>query len=318
MRHLVALGALAGVLIAVSELGLRSESIEPSCGERGRSCAEGGVRGAKPRDQDTNWEVVVLGIAQDAGIPHLGCNRGICLRIRAGERKAERVASIGVVNVKLGKAYLFDATPDFVSQVHSLTGGRPPDAIFLTHGHIGHYTGLMFLGRESIDASNVPVYGTERMGTLLRSGGPWSQLVSRNNIDLHLIGPDRPIDLGDGLRVTAFVVPHRDEFTDTLGFLIEGPRKRALFVPDIDQWQKWSRDVRQLAETVDLALVDGTFASADEIPGRSIADIPHPLMPATRELFRGTRALLRFIHINHTNQEIDASDVVKDGFRFPI
>ena len=262
------------------------------------------------------WELVVLGIAQDAGIPQLGCTQALCASIRAGKRKPERVASIGLVNQALGKAYLFDATPDFVSQVHSLTGGRLPNAIFLTHGHIGHYTGLMYLGRESIDARAVPVYGTARMKTFLETNGPWSLLVSRKNIDLHVMTPDQPIDLGDEIRVTPMLVPHRDEFTDTVGYLIQGPSKRVLYIPDIDQWQKWNRNVREVVGRVDLALLDGTFASASEIPGRSIADVPHPLMPATRELLRSTKAALWFIHLNHTNLELDAKDVVRDGMRF--
>ncbi len=204
------------------------------------------------------------------------------------------------------------------SQVTSLTGGRPPDAIFLTHGHIGHYTGLMYLGRESMDAKHVPVYGTARMGEFLRTNGPWSLLVSRENIDLRTMAPDRVVDLGDGVRVTALLVPHRDEFTDTVGYLIQGPRHSALYIPDIDQWQKWNRSIREIADTVDLVLLDGTFASADEIPGRSIADIPHPLIPATRELLRGVHAQVWFIHLNHTNRQIDAKDVVRDGQTFDM
>ena len=261
------------------------------------------------------WEIVVLGIAQDAGIPHLGCTQTLCASIRAGKRQRERVASLGVVNRATGRAYLFDATPDFVSQLTDLTGGRTPDGIFLTHAHIGHYTGLVYLGRESIDARGVPVYGTAGMTRFLRDSGPWSQLVSRKNIELHSIAPDAAIDLGDGLRVTALLVPHRDEFADTVGYLIESAAHRALFIPDIDQWQKWPRPIRALADTVDFAFLDGTFASADEIPGRSIADIPHPLMPATRDLLRGTRARLLFIHLNHTNRQIDAADVARDRQR---
>jgi pyrroloquinoline quinone biosynthesis protein B len=176
----------------------------------------------------------------------------------------------------------------------------------------------MFLGRESVDAPGVPVYGTTSMKSYLESNGPWSQLVSRHNIDLRVVTPDRVIDLGDGIRVTPVVVPHRDEFTDTVGYLIQGPSKRVLYIPDIDQWQKWTQSVRSVVDSVDLALLDGTFASTTEIPGRSIADIPHPLMPATRELLRGTRAAVWFIHLNHTNLEIDAKDVARDGMRFLI
>ena len=266
--------------------------------------------------QASAWELVVLGVAQDAGIPHLGCTQPLCTSIRAGTRRAERVASLGLANRATGRAYLFDATPDYVNQVHALTGGRPPDGIFLTHAHLGHYTGLMYLGRESIDAKGVPVYGTGRMTAFLRDNGPWSQLVDRRNIELRVVVPDRAIDLGDGVRVTPMLVPHRDELSDTVGYLIEGPATAALYIPDIDQWQKWPRSIRELADRVDLALLDGTFASAEEIPGRSIADIPHPLMPATRERLRGTRAALWFIHLNHTNRELDAADVVREGQRF--
>jgi len=272
---------------------------------------------AWPRAQGAGaWELVVLGRAQDAGIPQLGCTQVACLDRREGRRPVERVSSLGLRHTGTGRSFLFDATPDLPSQLQTLTGGRVPDGIFLTHGHIGHYTGLMYLGRESISASKVPVYGTTRMAAYLTSNGPWSQLVSLGNIVLQRMAYDQPVDVGDGLRVTAFPVPHRDEFTDTVGYLIEGPRKKALFIPDIDQWSKWSRDIRALADTVDYAFLDATFASAGEIPGRSTADIPHPLMSDTRARLKGTRAQLWFIHLNHTNQEIDAADVVKDGQRF--
>ena len=45
-----------------------------------------------------NWEIVVLGIAQDGGIPQLGCARPICQDIRAGKRPAEKVSSLGLIN----------------------------------------------------------------------------------------------------------------------------------------------------------------------------------------------------------------------------
>ncbi len=271
--------------------------------------------GALP-SRASHWEIVVLGVAQDAGIPHLGCNQELCRSIREGRRRPERVSSLGLVNRLLGVSYLFDATPDMVSQLGTLNGGQPPTAVFLTHAHIGHYTGLMFLGRESLNAKGVPVYGSERMAGFLRTNGPWSQLVSLSNIEVRAMAPDAAVPLADGVRVVSFTVPHRDEFTDTVGYLIERGSKRALFIPDIDQWSKWPRSIRTLADSVDLAFLDGTFASADELPGRSIADIPHPLIPQTRELLRGSRAGVWFIHLNHTNKELGQKDVVRDGQRF--
>lgn len=263
------------------------------------------------------WELVVLGIAQDAGIPHLNCQQALCTAIRAGKRRAERVASLGLRDRAGGRAYLFDATPDVNAQVHALTGGRPPDGIFLTHAHIGHYTGLMYLGRESIGAREVPVHATPRMVDYLTRNGPWSQLVSLGNIVTRPLDYDAPLALPGGVRVTAFRVPHRDEYSDTVGYRIEGPRSRALFIPDIDRWEKWDRSVRELADTVDLAFLDGTFASPAEV-NRNIEEIPHPMMPATRALLKGTRAKLWFIHVNHTNAELEAADVVREGMTFPM
>jgi len=268
------------------------------------------------RQQSGGWEIVVLGIAQDQGIPQLGCDQELCRSIREGKRKPERVSSLGLVNRARGISYLFDATPDMVSQLATLNGGKSPSAVFLTHGHIGHYTGLMYFGRESLDAKSVPTYGTARMVDFLTKNGPWSLLVSRSNLELRTLSPDVAVSLEDGITVTALLVPHRDEFTDTVGYLIEHAGRRALFIPDIDQWSKWSRSIRGLVDTVDLAFLDGTFASAEEVPGRSTADIPHPLIPVTRELLKGTKASVWFIHLNHTNTEIGARDVVRDNQRF--
>jgi pyrroloquinoline quinone biosynthesis protein B len=267
--------------------------------------------------QSANWELVVLGIAQDGGIPQLGCVRPLCLDIRAGKRPPETVSSLGLINRRTGTAYVFDATPDFPAQLQRLTGGKLPAGIFLTHAHIGHYTGLMFLGRESVNAASVPVYATERMSAYLRGNGPWSQLVSIPTIVLRTVAYDQPVVLDAGVSVTAFKVPHRDEFSDTVGFRINGPTRSALFIPDIDRWEKWDRSIRELANTVDYAFLDGTFASATEI-NRPIEDIPHPLMSRTRELLSGIKAKLWFIHINNSNGEIDAADVVKEGMTFPM
>jgi pyrroloquinoline quinone biosynthesis protein B len=270
--------------------------------------------GAQPA---RDWEIVVLGVAQDGGIPQLGCDRPNCRDVREGRRQAEKVSSLGLIERRSSAAYVFDATPDLPSQLQALSGGRSPAGIFLTHAHIGHYTGLMYFGRESVNASGIPVYATDRMGAFLRSNGPWSQLVQLSNIALRPLVYDRPVVLEGGVRVTAFPVPHRDEFSDTVGFRIDGPRRSAIFIPDIDRWEKWDRSIRALADEVDYAFLDGTFASPEEI-NRPIDEIPHPMMGRTRELLKGARAQLWFIHVNNSNAELDAPDVAREGMRFPL
>ena len=269
------------------------------------------------RPESSGWELSVLGVAQDGGMPHLGCTTPPCSTVRSGGRSAEKVSSMGLVHRPTGRVYIFDATPDFPSQFHSLTDRKQPDGIFLTHAHIGHYTGLMYLGKETLGAKMVPVYVTKRMGEFLRTNGPWDLLVKDGRIDLRILEADRPVDLGDGLSVVPIPVPHRDEYSDTVGFLIRGPRASGIFLPDIDRWEKWDRDIRQLADSLDYLFLDGTFGSGEELPGRDLSRIPHPFMTDTRKLLKGTKGRLWFIHLHHSNPALGRDeDVVLEGMRF--
>jgi pyrroloquinoline quinone biosynthesis protein B len=213
------------------------------------------------------------------------------------------VASLGLVDTIAGKRFVIDATPDFEAQVARL--GGLPDGILLTHAHIGHYLGLAQLGREVVNAREMPVYCTPSMARFLRENGPWKRLVTLGNIAIHEIEPDREFALTDSLHVTALRVPHRDEDSDTVAYLVAGPSRKLLWLPDIDKWEKWDRRVEDLVRETDIAFLDGTFSSAEEIPGRSLAEIPHPLVPET--VARLLKASVSphevfFIHLNHTNR----------------
>lgn len=283
---------------------------------------------------------LVLGVAQDGGLPHIGCTQQACLTARRDPTRRERVAALGLIDDALGQRFLIDATPDLASQIESLNGGalprvpvdrrRPVDGILLTHAHIGHYAGLMYLGREALAAQGVPVYATPRMARFLRENGPWSQLVSLGNIELREIEPEREFPLTPGLRVTARRVPHRDEYSDTVGYVVRGTQRSVLYIPDIDKWERWERSLEDEVGRVDLALLDGSFYSADELPGRSLAEIPHPLISETLTRLRirpALRARVLFIHLNHTNRLLwdpelqrdeEGPRVAKDGEEHPL
>ncbi|MCH2101163.1 MAG: MBL fold metallo-hydrolase [Planctomycetes bacterium] len=249
----------------------------------------------------------VLGIAQDAGLPHIGCVCTHCETARA-EGHRELVASAAVEG-KTGW-WLLDATPDLPAQIHAQ--GSMPKGIFLTHAHIGHYTGLMYLGREALGAQAMPVWCSPRMASYLRSNGPWSQLVELGQIEIREFRSDVPVKLEPGLQLTAFQVPHRDEFSDTHGFLIEHFEPPAVnrsaslvFLPDIDQWEKWDYPIEKLLQADTHLLIDGTFWSGAELPHRNLDEIPHPLVSRSIERLgptaRETGAQVRFFHLNHSN-----------------
>ncbi len=273
-----------------------------------------GLQTVTVRHLSSPVEAVVLGIAQDGGVPHAGCRQKLCVEARRDPAKRKLVASLGLIDNTAKKRFVIDATPDFAEQMERL--GGLPDGILLTHAHIGHYLGLAQLGREVLNTKAVPVYCTASMARFLRENRPWSRLVAQENISIHEIEPGTEFALTENLHVTALKVPHRDEDSDTVAYLVRGPQRRLLWLPDIDKWEKWDRRVEQFAADPRLtALLDGTFVEADEIPGRSIADIPHPLVSETtaRILANGNPAAkIFFVHLNHTNHLFWDAAAVRD------
>jgi pyrroloquinoline quinone biosynthesis protein B len=274
--------------------------------------------------------LVVLGIAQDGGYPQAGCRKECCARAWRDASLRRSVACLGIVDPATGERWLLDATPDFREQLRALDEIAPPASvpglagILLTHAHIGHYTGLMHLGREAMGAHHVPVYAMSRMREFLASNGPWDQLVRLENIELRSLRADEPVTLNGRLTATPIPVPHRGEYSETVGFRIVGPNRSVLYISDIDKWARWDRPIEKLIAEVDVAYLDGTFFSEGEIPGRSMAEVPHPFIEESMRRFASLpaaeRAKIRFTHLNHTNPALQADsparrEIERAGFR---
>ncbi|MDB4458997.1 MBL fold metallo-hydrolase [bacterium] len=259
----------------------------------------------------TSPYLIVLGTAQDAGYPQAGCAKDCCKPAWRDASTRRFPTSIALVDPISKERWMFDCTPSFPFQLRLLDDiekhESTPDlnGIFLTHAHIGHYTGLVHLGREVIGSKSVPVYAMPRMKSFLKQNGPWSQLLRLNNIDIRPLAADKSIRLNARLSVTPFLVPHRDEFSETVGFRIDGPEISVLFIPDIDKWGKWSRQIEDQLKQVDVAYLDGTFYAEGELPNRAMSEIPHPFIVESMKRFKKLHAIernkVRFIHMNHTN-----------------
>lgn len=254
--------------------------------------------------------VVVLGTAQDGGFPHIGC-QAHCQLAHKDPTLARYVVSLALVDSVAKQWWLVEATPHMDKQLQyfqELTNGRYPylpSGIFITHAHIGHYTGLMFLGREALGAKEVPVYALPKMIDFLQTQGPWSQLIGLGNIRPLAMQENVPLQLNERIHVAAMAVPHRDEFSETAAFTIGTSQRSYLFIPDIDKWSKWDKDIIQLVKSVDYAFLDATFFQEGELPNRPMAEVPHPFVAETMALFSneeaGIRSRIHFIHFNHTN-----------------
>ncbi len=273
--------------------------------------------------------LVVLGTVQDAGSPHIACKKECCKELFVNPDANRKVVSLGLIDAENEKTYLFEATPDISEQLKNLKNKSPfnateiPNGIFITHAHIGHYTGLMYLGKEATNTKNAVVYAMPKLKTFLETNGPWGQLVSNKNIGLEEIHNNEEINLSPNIKVMPIRVPHRDEYSETVGFRIIGPNKSVLFIPDIDKWQKWETSIVEAVVDVDYALIDATFYDAAEINNRDISEIPHPFVIETMELFKNeadsTKNKIHFIHLNHTNpllnpESEESNTVLARGF----
>ena len=264
-----------------------------------------------------NFSLKILGVVQDGGLPHLGSNKLCC----ENYEKRRYVTSVMLINNENNESYLFDASPDINEQLNFMGDRIKKDlkGIFLTHAHIGHYTGLMYFGREALNSKSINVYAMPRMKKFLENNGPWSQLVSLKNISIKEINNNSKFSIDPNVIIQPIEVPHRAEFSETVGYKIYGPNKTALFIPDIDKWYLWETSIVDEIMKVDYALIDATFYDSKEINYRDISEIPHPFVIESMELFdeldTNEKNKIYFIHLNHTNPLLDKNS---DEYKYVI
>lgn len=277
---------------------------------------------------------VLLGTAQDAGFPHVGCRNACCERAWSDPSRHRLPCCLGIVDPDSQQRWMIDCTPEFPRQLRRLderfpieSAGPPLDGILLTHAHIGHYTGLISLGTEALAAAEQRVFVMPRMQQFLQENAPWNRLIAEGHVVLQPMTNGRELALNERISVTPLLVPHRDEFSETVAFILRGPDRSLLYLPDIDAWDHWETPVEQIVAKVDVAYLDGSFYDRSELPGRNHAEIPHPCLIESlsrfRDLAADERRKIRFFHFNHTNPALDpesaaAATVTAAGFRIAM
>ena len=276
-----------------------------------------------------NQYITILGTAQDGGFPHIGCQKKCCDDFYKGISPKQKVVSLGLIDKEAQQKFLFEATPDISTQLADLEKNHLKtrtiiDGVFITHAHMGHYAGLLYFGKEALGKKNIPVYAMPKMKNFLINNGPWSQLVTTKNIAFSNLRKDKVVQLNNSLKVTPFLVPHRDEFSETVGYKIEGKNKSALFIPDINKWSLWEKNIVEEVKKVDYAFLDATFFKEGEI-NRPMSEVPHPFIEETVDLFKNesltTKNKVIFIHFNHTNPALqpiskERNELTLLGYKF--
>lgn len=263
-------------------------------------------------ENDCSPFIYILGTAQDGGYPQTGCLKNCCNKLWDSKQLQNYVTSLALIMPTDKSYYIFDCTPDFKYQLKLTQQFLPinPSGIFLTHAHMGHYVGLLNLGRECMNSKNLDVYAYEKMSKFLKNNAPFSQLISIENIKINELKENEKVHLSSNIIIEHFLVDHRGEYSETCGYRIIGPNKKVIFIPDIDSFD--DIDIRKLVLENDYIFLDGTFYSGEEINFRNIKEIPHPLIEDSVKLFDSLlsyedKSKVYFIHLNHTNPLWDKS-----------
>ena len=264
---------------------------------------------------DEQLKLLVLGTAQDGGYPQAGCSEKCCAEAWNDIKMKRFISSQAILSG--GDCWLIDITPDFSYQLRMIETvlNKKPNicGIFITHAHMGHYTGLMELGLEVLNTQNIPVYVMAKMKSFLEENAPFTQLVEQNNIQLQKLEEDASVKLKKNISIAPFLVPHRNEFSETVGFKIRSQSKSLLYIPDIDSWDTWDQDINDLICRNDILLLDGTFFNNKELPGRNLQDVPHPFLKESLQKFslleEVDRDKVYFTHLNHSNPVIQISSL---------
>ncbi|CAF1300867.1 unnamed protein product [Rotaria sordida] len=263
-----------------------------------------------------NIEILLLGTAQDGGMPQIRCQCKNCSAVHDGKISQQYTVSLAIIDRNTNQVWLIDCSPDFRAQCtllqnhFGLNNSFKLEGIFLTHLHMGHYVGLFQFGRETIDWKGLKIYGTESVCQFFQSNQPWSTYIQIGNFLINPLLPQTEIQLSTNLFIKSQLVPHRAEFSDTVGYFIRGPSRNIFYCPDVDSWEHgWSNENGLLpidiVKNVDQAFLDATFFSSDELPNRNIDEIPHPTVLQTLEKFKGLENKITLIHFNHSNPLYD-------------
>ena len=274
-------------------------------------------------------EVTLLGVAQDGARPQAGCTQPCCAGLTAEDTMFP--VSLGIIDDS-GDGHLIEATR-YLSEQFRIWGASSLDSVWLTHAHFGHVDGLGLFGKETMASRNLDLHVSDEMFHLIEETPQLAIMLKQGVFNDNVFQNGQHIPLNGQLSIYPIKVPHRDEFSDMHAFLSCGPKKRLLFLTDHDSWQQTldfhhQPDIRSWLRhlQVDIALLDGTFWSEDELGGRSQENVPHPPVKQTLQMLGPRKAddpEIIFIHLNHTNPLYDESspayqEVIENGWQVGV
>ena len=260
--------------------------------------------------------VTILGTAQDGGIPQAGCSCERCNEAHKDLKLRKYPVSLGIIGTD-GSKHIIEVTKNLSEQlmIWSTNGNELfiPETVSITHLHLGHVEGIGQFGKPVMASKEVDVFLSHKNKNIFDERSDIKLMIEENNIRTHAKNFNQLFEpmQGCGFSLQFISIPHRSELGDTAAIIIKGNKRNILFMPDQDSWKEtleyYSKEnIREFLKMFDIneALIDGTFWSMEELPGRNISEIPHPTIQDSLKLL-GKRMendpRISFLHLNHSN-----------------
>ena len=260
--------------------------------------------------------VTILGTAQDGGIPQAGCSCERCNEAHKDLRLRKYPVSLGIIGTD-GSKHIIEVTKNLSEQlmIWSTNGNELfiPETVSITHLHLGHVEGIGQFGKPVMASKEVDVFLSHKNKNIFDERSDIKLMIEENNIRTHAKNFNQLFEpmQGCGFSLQFISIPHRSELGDTAAIIIKANKRNILFMPDQDSWEEtleyYSKEnIREFLKMFDIneALIDGTFWSMEELPGRNISEIPHPTIQDSLKLL-GKRMendpRISFLHLNHSN-----------------
>ncbi|MBB5062444.1 pyrroloquinoline quinone biosynthesis protein PqqB [Granulicella mallensis] len=272
----------------------------------------------------------LLGTAAGGGIPQWNCACKLCdLCRKSPEIVQPRMQLQASFSADAENWFLINASPDLRMQIEahpelqpsSRLGKRntPIRGIILTSADLDQVLGVLLL-REF---QPLTLYATALVREVLESNS-FFRMLHRvpDQLTWVEISPQESFTLGGGITCTPIPfqggLPYyaRESHIEqpgqtTLGLVLEADGQRLAYTPSVPEV---TDELRDLYDSCDAILVDGTFWSDEELSSthagtplaRSIGHVPMSGDDGTLSLLNNTSARQKiYVHINNTNPVLD-------------
>jgi pyrroloquinoline quinone biosynthesis protein B len=276
--------------------------------------------------------VRVLGSAAGGGVPQWNCGCVHCAAARRG-LAPRRSQSSFAVSAEGETWWLINVSPDVAAQIEDFAPlqprelrGSPIAGMLLTDANVDHIGGLAVLRQTHPAGFQLFSSGVvRRIATLQAAFSPFAEPPHRWQ------AVTEPFELGGGaLRVTPFPVPGltpgyagRERTPGAvLAYKIEAPAAGAsvLFAP---VFAAIDETLAAALAGVDVAFLDGSFWSDDELraeglddkPARSLGHLPVGGAEGSLATIAPLRNRRIYAHLNNSNPLLDPTSLAADTLR---